>query len=116
MREEGNVLGFGKLDELVVLEDALEEIALLVVVRSQDDKEDDVAQNGGPESVVGLDRRGVVHLAVVLADLEVLGRLKAPKDHEGVIPELEILSCFEISSTAREQRANAPRAPSPQAI
>lgn len=65
--------GFGNFGELVILGDALEEIALLVVVGREDDKVDDVAKDGGPLCLVLLDTRCVVDLSVVLADLEVLG-------------------------------------------
>lgn len=83
--------GFGNFGELVILGDALEEIALLVVVGREDDKVDDVAKDGGPLCLVLLDTRCVVDLSVVLADLEVLGRVEAPEDHEAVETEFEVL-------------------------
>lgn len=77
--------------QLVVLINAVQQIRLLVVVRSEYEEVDDVAEDGGGGGGVLRDGRGGVDGTVVLRDVEVFVGRESVEDHEGVVTEFEVL-------------------------
>lgn len=117
--EGRDALGLLHLLEPVVLVHPVQEVALLVVVRREDEEVDDVAQDGRRRLGALGDRRRLVDGAVVLGDLEVLLGPQAVQDHEGVVAQLEVLRgdeggqlevVVDKMSKTRGKRS-APRAP-----